>query len=232
MLGRTLTRTLPEGQTETFQYDLAGQRTAHTDFKGQTVEFFYDELSRPIRTEYSNDVVVNTRYTPSGQVWEIEVTCTPAACAEAGKDPGITSHHYDERDRLTRIDYPDNRWIEYAWDEAGNRIEVRTDNQRTRYSYDALNRKHTVTACANESCSEGAETVYNYNPVGSLQSVEHANATATEAVATAWIAARSQANESVGSKGLTWRVRPEADEMLVVAFVGLIKGQSHDAGIG
>ena len=38
----------------------------------------------------------------------------------------------------------------------------------------------TVIACANESCSEGAETVYNYNPVGSLQSVEHANATATE----------------------------------------------------
>jgi len=84
---------IPEAST-TLRLTLMG-------FKGQTVEFFYDQLSRPIRSEYPGEVVVETRYTPSGQVWEIEVTCTPVACAEAGKDPGITGHQYDVRDRLT-----------------------------------------------------------------------------------------------------------------------------------
>ncbi|TVR95235.1 MAG: choice-of-anchor A family protein [Wenzhouxiangellaceae bacterium] len=178
--GRTVSRTLPMGQTETYQYNIAGHRTAHTDFKGQTVEYHYDVLSRPIRTEYPNNVVVDTRYNNAGLTWQIEVTCTPAACAQAGKDPGITVHLYDERDRLTRIQYPDGHWIEYSYDRAGNRTEVRTENQRTQYSFDALNRMSTVTACANESCTQGDTTNYSYNEVGSRSLVEHANNTVTE----------------------------------------------------
>jgi len=178
--GRLISRTLPMGQTETFQYDIAGHRTAHTDFKGQAVEYQYDELSRPIRTEYPGNVTVETRYHPSGQVWEIEVTCTPAACAQVGKEAGVTLHLYDDRDRLARIQYPAGHWIEYSYDEAGNRTEVRTENQRTRYTFDALNRMSTVISCANSDCSQGQATVYHYNEVGSRTAVVHANGTATE----------------------------------------------------
>ncbi|MCC5864873.1 MAG: RHS repeat protein [Wenzhouxiangella sp.] len=81
---------------------------------------------------------------------------------------------------MTRIQYPDGRWIEYNYDEAGNRTEVRTANQRTQYSFDALNRMRTVTACANESCTQGDTTTYSYNEVGSRRLVEHANHTVTE----------------------------------------------------
>ncbi|TVR95233.1 MAG: hypothetical protein EA418_07855, partial [Wenzhouxiangellaceae bacterium] len=64
--------------------------------------------------------------------------------------------------------------------EAGNRTEVRTENQRTQYSFDALDRMSTVTACANESCTQGDTTIYSYNSVGSRSLVEHASGTVTE----------------------------------------------------
>jgi YD repeat-containing protein len=189
-LGQKVAETDPAGRTTQFEYDAAGrliavidalgQRTAHTDFKGQTVEFTYDVLSRPVETIYPDGSTVETRYAPNGQVWEIEVSCSPAPCSVEGKDVGVTVHQYDERDRLTRIDYPDGRWIEYDYDEAGNRTELRTANQRTRYAFDALNRLSTVTACANADCSSGDTTTYQYNEVGSRRLVQHANGTTTE----------------------------------------------------
>jgi|GEM_PF-1022227 len=178
--GRMLSRTLPLGQTEYYQYDMAGQRTARTDFNGQTTQFAYDDLSRPTRTEHPDGSMVETRYTTSGQVSEIEVTCSPAPCVAEGRELGVTVHQYDERDRLTRIQYPDGRWIEYSYDEAGNRTELLTENQRTQYTFDALNRMATVTACTDEPCSQGEVTTYHYNEVGSRSRVDHANASYTE----------------------------------------------------
>ncbi len=178
--GRVISRTLPRGQAESYDYDLAGHRIAHTDFKGQTVEYQYDALSRPILVDYPDGSRVQTRFTSSGQVWEIEVSCSPAPCSVEGKEVGVTVHQYDERDRLTRIDYPDGRWIESGYDEAGNRTELRTANQRTRYTFDALNRLSTVTACANADCTLGDTTTYQYNEVGSRRLIQHANGTTTE----------------------------------------------------
>ncbi|MCC5866503.1 MAG: hypothetical protein JJU31_15385 [Wenzhouxiangella sp.] len=89
-------------------------------------------------------------------------------------------HLYDERDRLTRIQYPDGRWIEYSYDVVGNRTELRTANQRTQYSFDVLNRMNTVTAWVNSHCSQGDTITYSYNEVGSRRLVEHANGTVTE----------------------------------------------------
>ena len=119
------------------------------------------------------------RYTASGQVHEIEVTCSSAPCAPEGKESGVTVHQYDERDRLTRIQSPDRRWIEYAYDAAGNRTEVRTDNQTTAYTYDALNRLDTVINCDDAECTAGSTTSYSYNAVGSRSAVNHANGAAT-----------------------------------------------------
>ena len=177
--GRTLSRTLPLGQTETFEYDAAGQRIARTDFNAQTTQFDYDPLGRQVEAVYPDGSRVQTRYTASGQVHEIEVTCTPAPCAPEGKESGVTVHQYDERDRLTRIQSPDGRWIEYAYDAAGNRTEVRTDNQTTAYTYDALNRLDTVIDCDDADCTAGSTTSYSYNAVGGRSAVNHANGTAT-----------------------------------------------------
>lgn len=177
--GRMLSRTLPLGQTETFQYDAAGQRTSRTDFKGQTLQFDYDALGQPTETIYPDGSSVQTRYTASGQVWEIEVSCTPAPCSVEGKEVGVTVHQYDERDRLTRIEYPDGRWIEYAYDAAGNRTEVGTANQLTRYGFDALSRLETVVDCDDAQCATGLTTQYHYNAAGSRSAVNHANGTTT-----------------------------------------------------
>jgi len=168
--GRMLSRTLPLGQTEYYQYDMAGQRTARTDFNGQTTQFAYDDLSRPTRTEHPDGSMVETRYTTSGQVREIEVTCSPAPCVAEGRELGVTVQQYDERDRLTRIQYPDGRWIEYSYDALYRLTEEQATDPRgnriTTYTYDATGNRLSRTVTCDPQCSreiEAGVTTYVYD---------------------------------------------------------------------
>lgn len=161
LMGRITSRTLPEGQTESFGYDSSSNLDRHTDFNSATHIFDYDSLDRRISEMYADGSFVTTVYTLTDQV---------EAVVEAR---GTTSYTYDERDRLIRIVHPNGKAIDYGYDDAGNQTLLRTVNQSINYTYDALNRLETVT-------DEGGVTRYFYDAVGNLEAINHANGTRTE----------------------------------------------------
>jgi RHS repeat-associated protein len=156
-----VSRTLPLGQTETFAYDAAGNRTRHTDLNGETTTYSYDALNREVGRDYTNDADVTTTYTATGQV------------ASVTDGRGTTSYSYDSRDRLTRLDYPDGGYVEYGYDAAGNRVRLTTPHGETTYAFDVANRLTEVT-------DTNGTTTYSYNAVGSRAGVSYPNGVETD----------------------------------------------------
>src|SRR5258708_3732915 len=74
---------------------------------------------------------------------------------------GVTTYDYDQRDALASKSTPVGN-VSWTYDLAGNQTGQNGDGLSVRYTYDALNRLHTVD-------TSFAETVtYNYDDVGNL----------------------------------------------------------------
>lgn len=181
-LGRVLSRTLPAGQSESFTYDAVGNRLTHTDFNGNTTRHQYDLLNRLVRTDYADGVTELTQYTAASLIASVDVQCAPAVCALAGRVSGETRYQYDLRDRLVRVELPGGLWIEYDYDNNGNRTLLRSAHQQVQYEYDALNRLVRVGACQDATCDAMDDTVYAYDSAGNRISTTHANGSSSEYV--------------------------------------------------
>ena len=105
--GRPTSRTLPLGQIEAYAYDANGNRTSMTDFNGATTTYSYNNLNQQITASYPDLTSVTTTYTVTGLMDTVT------------DQHGVTAYLYDERDRLTRIDYPNGTFIDYGYDATG-----------------------------------------------------------------------------------------------------------------
>ena len=83
--GRVVSRTLPLGQVEAFNYDAHGNLTQKTDFNGQSTHYQYDSLSRETLKTLANGDTIATTYTSDGQV------------ANVTDQHGTTGYTYDVR---------------------------------------------------------------------------------------------------------------------------------------
>ncbi len=159
-LGRVVSRTLPLGQAEYFTYDDVGNRITRVDFNGAVTNWTYNNDNR-VETETFEDFSTRSwTYRSDGSV----DTVTDSR--------GVTEYDYDERDRLTRITYPDGAVVEYQYDEASNRVALITANQSVVYTYDVLNRLDTVT-------DDTGTTGYTYDSVGLRSGMTYPNGTQT-----------------------------------------------------
>ncbi|OKH29693.1 hypothetical protein NIES2119_32050 [[Phormidium ambiguum] IAM M-71] len=163
--GRRIATELPLGKKSYTTYDEVGNIYTTTDFNGDSISYQYDEQNRLIKKEFSaasGQVPVTFTYTPSGQIDKI---------VDAR---GTTSFKYDERNRLISRTDPNGVYlasgntIEYGYDVAGNRTELRTPDGNVFYTYDSQNRLKTVTS------SQGT-TTYFYDVVGNLVKTELPN---------------------------------------------------------
>ncbi|MDC8014005.1 hypothetical protein [Tahibacter soli] len=160
--GRVLTRTLPLLQQETFVYDTLGRRTQHTDFRGRTTSYAYKPNTDLLQTiDYATDADTTIAYTAEGQIDTVQ------------DGNGTTSYEYSERGRLEKVTWPSGLWIEYGYDDAGNRTQLTTADQSVSYTFDELNRLKTVTP----TLGQGA--TYDYDAVGNRATVTHANGVTT-----------------------------------------------------
>jgi RHS repeat-associated protein/uncharacterized repeat protein (TIGR01451 family) len=166
--GRVLTRTLPLGQIETFQYDGFGRRSQHTDFRGRMTAYSYHPDTDWLATiDYASQADVSLQYTQGGQLREVQ------------DGNGTTTYTRDVRGRLTQVTWPQRPGmataptISYQYDAAGNRTRLTTPNQVLDYSFDELNRLAAVTP-------QGAVTpiaAYTYDNVGNRATLSHDNGT-------------------------------------------------------
>lgn len=168
--GRVTSRTLPEGMVETFEYLDDLNQTVHTDFNGDTITTLHDVMGRVERVEYSKDGAVESyTYWPNDQV----KTVTTA--------DGVTEYFYDHRHRLDHELRPNGTRMDYDYDDAGSRTQVKVTRagqvtSQTSYTYDSLNRLATVT----NDLVPGEVSEYGYDDVGNLDTVTYPNGLVTD----------------------------------------------------
>jgi RHS repeat-associated protein len=130
------TRQLPDGSTEIFGDDAAGQIVKRTDFNGMTTSYAYDPMGRVRSRTYPDGSVVSFTYTPSGR----RATTTDRR--------GTTSYTYDSRNRLVLLTEADGRQLAYGYDAHGDRTtltaQIGGTSLTTTTSYDANHRPTAV----------------------------------------------------------------------------------------
>ncbi len=181
--GRRTKRTLPNGNSESFVYDEAGQLKVHRllghgdvapDGEGNELaaraEYEYDDLGRLKRKAYfsgrathgiddlTHDAVY--RYTANGQ--RRSVTYSPGHGAPAE----TINYFYDEAGRLERKETPQGV-LEYSYSN-GNLASVTHGSNTVAYEWDASNRLKSVV---DQYGGSAKTTDYHYDDEGALDAV-------------------------------------------------------------
>jgi RHS repeat-associated protein len=162
-----------KGNITQYGHDTKGNLSAIT-YANSTVErWSYDSEGNPITWTNRRTQGIAYQFNTSGQLTAKLYPDGSQAIYEydprgnlilASNYTGAIILTYDTSDRLQRITYPGDRWLDYTYNSAGQR-ESMTDQlgYRLDYGYDAAGRLHSLTN------SEGVRLVlYEYDPVGRL----------------------------------------------------------------
>ena len=166
-LGKVSERTDQLGYTETFQYDEEGNLSLHIDRDGRQLRRDCNVFGMPVYEK--------------------------ATDAE-GKNPNISTWHYDSLGRVTRA-VCNGHSYEYVYDAQGNLKEKRSSGKRlitysydkagqiteirdpagvcTRYEYDILGRRSRIYN------SDGLEVCYGYDALNRIRSIYYGNGVET-----------------------------------------------------
>jgi YD repeat-containing protein len=141
-------RTLSDGERESFTYNQQGQEATHTDFDGNVATYGY----------YSS--FGNGAYTGSLQ----QVVYTPGAGAAPGATPQTVVYTYDAMGRQSTITDASGTATN-SYDAQGNLVEQQTPEGTIFYKFDPAMGEHTETYTAD------TDTRYGYNTQDELTSV-------------------------------------------------------------
>jgi len=153
----------PDRSHEAYDVDTAGDLVAYTNRRQQIIHYDRNAKGQIIHRRFPGGVTVNYTYDASGNLDTI---------ADA---TGTTNLDYDDRDFLTRISYPDGRFLAFQYDDSGRRTS-RTDETgfTLRYEYDAAGRLARLRDTAGSQL-----IVYQYDAAGRLAREERGNGTST-----------------------------------------------------
>ena len=191
-LNRLLETIFADGSKKEFSYNANGMMTA-ADNENSSQRYYYDELSRLIKTEVENEngeYVVEYQYNQLGQRTKITLDD-----GNTLKDRE-TRYEYDEASRLSKVELPGGEVVKYRYDQL-NRVITQINSNRTgtNYSYTPDGQVETITHYQglrghhskvlqsygyiyndrNQRLMEvegsGEITTYQYDPVGRLTKV-------------------------------------------------------------
>ena len=132
-LGRLINQTRA-GNTMSFQYDPAGNRTSRTDYKGVVTNYVYDQLNRLRQVRYP-DAAEN-------------ITLTYDALSRLQKAinyAGTVDFNYTSRNQVSQVLDVHGRKLNYTYDPAGNPNLVKLDDSDyLDYTFDRLNRLQLI----------------------------------------------------------------------------------------
>ena len=167
----------PDGLRESMSYDSAGNPIRFTGRNGATTAFTYSAQGQLLRKEYHDGSWAAYTYDAAGNL-------TSAANA----DGAITMEYDADSDWLTRVSYSSGHTLEYEYDDAGRRLQVKDqDGFEVNYAYDLAGRlvrltqangTEIVTYAYNDSGrperetkGNGSYTTYAYDAAGQLTSL-------------------------------------------------------------
>lgn len=189
-LGRQLTQTRAAG-VMSYEYDAVGNRTKRTDYSGRVTNYEYDDLNRLKKILYGGQSAPNNPPNEQATYNYDDISRLTSAVNEAG----TISFAYDNRNRLTSTTDVFGHLIEYGYDAASNRTQLKLDsNIHTNYIYDDADRLTTLTDEANQNFTFGYDiadklisktlpnvvnTTYEYDGMSRLKRLKDVSSTAT-----------------------------------------------------
>ena len=152
-----------ESIKEQFNYDPQGNLVKYVNRRGQGIEYTYDERERLIKQTNPDGSQINFTYDQRDNL----ISTTDAK--------GTITQEFDSADRLTKITYPNGRFLQYSYDAGGRRTQmVDQDGFAVNYGYDSVGR------LAGLADSNGQKIAgYTYDNLGRLNREDNGNGTYT-----------------------------------------------------
>jgi RHS repeat-associated protein len=117
--------TASDGTIQDISYDDHGTIDNTINARGQLIERTLNDAGQVTHESRADGTIADYNYDSRSRLTSIV------------SPEGTTSLTYDLADRLTRITYPNGRWLHYTYDAAGRRIRLEgSDGFRTNYVYD------------------------------------------------------------------------------------------------
>lgn len=167
-LNRLLEVTFADDSTKGFAYDQLGNLTRAVNQNSQE-RFYYDELSRLAKVEVDKfnelgekDWIIDYTYNAVGQRTKVKVSGPEVSSRE-------TRYQYDELNRLSKVEMPEDESIEFKYDRLNRVIGQINDNKTgTSYTYTPRNQVETIVHWKEQSgFNEVLDSYgYIYNPKG------------------------------------------------------------------
>lgn len=189
-LDRMLSQTRAGG-TMSFEYDEVGSRKKRTDYAGRITDYEYDDLNRLTRIKYGGTLLPNSPPNTEATYVYDDISRLTSAVNNAGT-VGFT---YDNRNRLKTETDVFGHVIEYVYDPASRRTQLKLDGSvHTSYGYDDANRLTGLTDEASQSFlfvydnadrltsrtfPNGITSTFEYDGMSRLTKLKHQSATAT-----------------------------------------------------
>jgi RHS repeat-associated protein len=155
--------TYPDGSTQQFSVDAAGNITSTVNRRGNTIQYTYNPNGQLAQKQFEDGSSVVYSYDARGNLTSV-VDAT-----------GTTAMQYDGANRLTNIRYPTGRSLQYTYNADGQRTQlVSQDGYTVNYSYDAVGRLKTLTDGTGQLIIR-----YDYDSAGRLIQETNGNGTYT-----------------------------------------------------
>ena len=167
--GLVVRRTMPDGSSEQYAFNDAGQMEQWTNRRGETTHYEYTTAGLLTRKLHDNGTEFTYSYDANGQLHQ------------ATGPEGTIEHEYNAQGYLARVEYPGEHFLAFTYDEAGRRKTTTDETGHTLAAhYDSLGRMERVedgTGVAivayaydrfdrvvRKDLGNGVYTVYSYTP--------------------------------------------------------------------
>ena len=169
-IGRIETVTDAKNGKTTYGYDANGNITSVKDARGNTSTFGYDSMNRLVEANTPNGEVTLYSYDTRGLVTKLvdpsrgttvaEYDKNGNLVSETGANGNVTEYEYDALSRVKKVAYGDGRAASYAYNAAGQLVEMTDWTGVTQFESDILGRIKEITA------PNGGITSYEWDNVG------------------------------------------------------------------
>lgn len=141
-----------DGTVESWAYDMLGNPVAWTNRRGSEIAFHRDAAGQLTGKSFVGQEPITYEYDSRGNLTSYM------------DRTGTTVLTYNERDRLIRITYPEDRYLAYTYDSAGRRTTCTNQlGHVLTYAYDSVGRLSSIV-----DADEGSMVHYQYDDTGRL----------------------------------------------------------------
>ena len=178
--GNELSRTLPMGEQELFEYDAVTHRLArHTSFEGNVTDRVYGDFGFLDELRYW-DSLSDPDLDPANEVVDFAYDAFDRKSTTTDAR-GNTNFAYDDYNRITQIDSPEGK-LNYEYDSRGRKARTSVGDPLDpthdwTYTYDTWGRLETVSTVERNdvALSSPEVTTYSYDLVGNLARTDQSN---------------------------------------------------------